>query len=288
MYYLPNNTPLQNLTDGYSDIAKVSPAELALLENEGFAHGEITNKTWVIALNSKDPLFENDDMRRAVACAINYPDLAASFPSDFSAANGLIPPASILSGLSYRSLAGDSAYLGYDPDAAKDYLDSAESALPDGALSSIQLYCPDDTLDFVVGKIQKNIQDALSVQVNVVRVSRSQLDSVTQSGNYQLALIPLEPTLSSPAAVLSPFAAEDNFIGFYSPEFISFYNAAISASDPSSAVSHYKKAEQLLIENNVLLPVAYQTSYFALVDEISGLFFPSFSEKVFFKYTEIK
>ncbi len=287
MYYLPNNTPLQNLTDGYSDIAKISPEELPLLENKGFVLGEITNKTWVVALNSRDPLFANDDMRRAVAYAINYPDLADSFPSDFSAANGLIPPASNISGTPYRSLAGDSAYLGYDPDAAKDYLASAKETLSEDALSSIQLYCPDDTLDFVAGKIQKNLQETLSIQVNVVRISPSQLSSATQSGNYQLALIPLEPDFDSPSAVLSPFAAEDNFIGFYSPEFISFYNAAISSSDPSSAASHYKKAEQLLIENNHLLPIAYQTSYFALGKDISGLFFPSFSEKLFFKFTAI-
>jgi len=288
MYYLPDNTPLQNLTDGSSDIAKVSPAELALLENEGFSRGEITNKTWVVALNSKDPVFSNDDIRRAVACSIDYFALATSFSSEFSSANGLIPPASNLSGTSYRSIAGDSAYLGYDPDAAKEYFNSAKSSFSEDSLSSIQLYCPDDTLEFVVGKIQKNIQDTLSIQVNVVRVSRSQLNSITQNGNYQLALVPLEPNLDTPAAVLSPFASEDNFTGFFSSEFLSFYNAALSSSNSDSTISHYKKAEQLLVENNVLLPIAYETSYFVFSSEISGLFFPSFSQKVFFKYTVIK
>lgn len=287
MYYLPNNTPLQNLTEGHSDIAKVSPAELPLLENEGFVRGEIVNKTWVLAINSNDSVFSNDDIRRAVACAINYSDLAASFSSEFSFANGLVPPASNISGTSYRALAGDRAYLGYDPDAAKDYLDSAKASLPEDAFSSLQLYCPDDTLEFVSGKIQRHLQDALSVQVNIVRVSRSQLSSVTQSGDYQLALIPLEPEFASPAAVLSHFTSKDNFTGFYSAEFISFFNAALSSSDPSSAASHYKKAEQLLIEDHVLLPIAYETSYFALGKDISGIFFPSFSEKVFFKYITV-
>ena len=281
IYLKTEYSELQNLTNGSTDFAFLNSSDAASVNKQLFNLEEINNCTWVIASNLSTSPFSDDNMRNALACSVNYSSLAFIFPTGFSPAYSLIPDSAKCGSLSYRELTGNSQYLGYDPDAAKNYLETAKKtvSVPD----TVTVICHQNFPKNLAEKICGDIRSLFSADIIIEYPSESTFEKRLANGDFSLAILPLSLSSPSPYSILSTFS-EQNFIGYSDPEYDSFLASALSSESDNDFSSCCKKAERMLIESGALIPIAYETSYFATAKQISGVYFPTFSNNIFFKY----
>ncbi len=282
----PSADSVNRLLEETVDAAVLKPEDRGILKKEGFDILESENTTWAMAFNTKDEVLKNHKIRRAIAYAIDKSLLASKIEDNFRLANAYIPPSVDLHGVNYRETVGESfAGFEFDPQMAAGLFREGLAELELTKVSSLTIICTEEFIP-AMGFVQKSVQDNLAVFINLIPVTEDELNSAIASGNYDLALVPLTPQYDNPGAIFSLFTDSNNITGFYHEEFSKAVTAASKESDLEAMAESYSVAEQMLLQAMPALPLFYETSYFAVSPNISGLNYSVYGGHITFRFCE--
>ena len=282
----PKANAVSRLQEETVDCSVINPSDKDFLEKEGFDILESENTTWAMTFNTKNPVLQNQKIRRAIAYSIDKTLLAPKIEKNFRIAEAYIPPCVTLNGEPYRKTVGESfSGFDFDPKMASDLFKAGLEELGLSKLTTLTIICTEEFIP-AMGFVQKSVQDNLAVFINLIPVSEDELETAIASGNYELALVPYTPQYDNPGAIFSVFTDSDNFTGFYDKNFSSAVSSASHKEDFYEMAEAFSVAEQILLQEMPALPLFYETSYFAVSPRITGLDYSVYGGHITFRFCE--
>lgn len=232
-----------------------------------------TATTWALVFNCENPQLAPIDVRKALISSA----VSASFelPTDFSVAEGLLPPAITLNGESYRSQAGNQL-----PDIIGNSKDLCRTGLESAGLKrfdNIQILIPQgssyrELMDHINQTWQQDL-GSFSAYFSIKELPLDELLSAVTSGNYQIALIPFTVTSNNPLELLSQFS--NGAITFNT---IPTYDTALTEATSSLELSATDVAalEHQLLTQAGVYPLWYQQQALILAQGVEHVVFHPF------------
>ncbi len=280
--YIQESYDLARLLDGAVDAAAVSFSDLEKLD-ESFQTVQFSNILWSVLPNLERPALANLSIRQALAAGIEREALAAHLGKNQQPAAMPVPPAVTLGGESYRAQAADApgpAQSGYT---AAELFQIGLKELDLEGPPSLTLLCPDrDGIPLLLSHLQRQWRDALGIFINIEPVDAQTFSQRLSSRDYDLVFCPVTASYDSPEAVLSQLCGESSLTGWQSGEMAGFLAQAKRSSTAAGVLSAYRQAEQALLQNGIVLPLFYETSYYAAAPSVTGLRFSPFGCRVYF------
>ena len=224
------------------------------------------------AFNTSKPPFNNPQVRKALAMGIDRNALleAIYFGSAVPASN-IIPPTS----WAHQS---DLKTVSYNPIAAKKLL--KDNGILPGFTMNIwampveRAYNPNA---MKMAELIKGYLQEIDIQVNIVSYDWATFRSRLTQGIHDSVLIGWSADNGDPDNFYRPLlscAAIDsgtNRAMWCSEEYDSYINQALQFTDQEERTYFYSKANELLVEQMPLLPIAHAVRYQAYRDNVSGL-----------------
>ena len=245
------------------------------------------NKSWGLLLNCSSRTYGNEAMRRAIMLSIDYNELEPFLKDNLAPANAIVPPAVMLLDKPYREEAGENLRVETDTDIAKAQLSEGFESLEISTLAKNSIIFPTN-LNFapMLSVIQRQLQSALGVFINLEPLPLDEFNTRINSGDYLIAVASFTAGTNNPSSVLGRFTStsQQNISGYSNASFDKALEDARVAEDIVKAAELYKNAEQMLINDCVYLPLAYETSYYAARAQLKGVTFSPFSYNIFFKF----
>ncbi len=236
-------------------------------------------KTNGLLFNINSPLFENKAIQSSLFYAIDKELFKEDMPEGLSFADGIVPPAvseekndkfneiyqadttladelwhSNLSRKEEEKMLGQTIIASQDDDYAKYF-----SFISDSWSKYLGFYCPIEALPD--DEYQKRLE----------------------SGEYLIAIVQIHGNENSPLAYLENFTSfsDINFANYKNNDFDKLILNANKTNYNENET--YKKAEKMLIEDIIYLPIFFESEYFFYKDNISDLSYNPFSQVVDFK-----
>lgn len=224
------------------------------------------------AFNTSRPPFDNIEVRRALAMAIDKTALleAVYFGSAIKA-NGIIPPSS----WAHQS---DLQSTSYNPVLAKELLE--KNGIEDGfsldiwAMPVERSYNPNAVM--MAGLMQGFLKE-VGVNVNIVSFEWNSFRRRLAEGNYDSILIGWSADNGDPDNFYRPLlscASIDsgtNRAKWCSPQFDELINEALTYGDERTRAALYQSANAIIADQIPLVPIAHAYRYQAYRENIEGL-----------------
>ena len=286
-YIQEDGLDLDRLLDGEIDAMPVTADELDTVAEQGLSYDSFEDTVWVLAFNGNNEVFQNANIRKGLSYAMDRQSYIEILPSYMSYAQALVPEAVNMLDRSYRSVAGENLMYDYDPETAKQFFNAGLAELGLEKLGKTTIIYPDaDPHHLALSLMQGNWQTNLSAYINIEPLPQDEVMAKVESGDFDIALIPLKATYDAPESLLNNFLAESgsNYYGYNSTAFSEALNAALESTDITTKASSFAQAEQVLLDDCVVVPLYYQTSSYAMGEDVTDISFSPFSGQIHFKY----
>ena len=283
--------PAQLLLEGKSHAGPLGYEQLEQAVKAGLNYETFDNTTWALCFNQANSAFADEQMRVALQMAIDRQQLAGELHDALKITSQFVPPSSLIFEKPYREQAGDAVSPPYNPEAAKELFRQALAAQGLKKLSSITILVPEQANQFFYASfIQQMWQRNLSLYVNIQQLPEQELNSRVAAGNYDIAILPFTSSRPDPSGLLSQFMtdASDNVTGFADEEYDRILKQAVEAATVDEMVRLFLKAEDLLLSEAVVVPLYFETTYFAMAKGVLGVEYSPYSGKLLFQNAEKK
>lgn len=273
----------------YSDFVGGTTHCLAVSDSEkqpsrkDFNVDEFCNTTCGLVFNNEFQLFKTTDFRRALSCLADQSTISAAI-SNLETAKGIVPERVTVAGDNYRETTGGCELLGYDPQKAREFYQSAKPLLDTSLFTSSRVIVCSDSAKTAVSYILQEWQREFGFYCIVETLSEKEFKDRLQSGDYEIAAVELSGKYNSPSAFLEQFCAgsTENYGRFEDGEFEKLLNSANEAADPSKSAELFHEAEQRLIDTAAFVPLFYKNEYFFTVKKSEGIVYNPFSKTINF------
>lgn len=279
------NDPVERFLAGKTDACKMDYSAVAAVTKRGGETQRFEDIVWVLALNLDREAMQNDHLRRAIALSVDRSLFDPLLPDNLRVAHTLIPPSVKVMGHPFREYAGENTPLVFNTALAQREMEQglAELLAEQIDLQEI-LVCDDDTQPLLAGMLQRNFERYLALSTGLVRLPKEELIARVQSGDYQAAVFPLSAVYSSPDSILNLFRSDnaDNFTG-YSARALDALLESTTSMTTQSRLDVYRQAEQLLLADCAVVPLYFETTYYASAKGVSGIGFSPYLSGVVFR-----
>lgn len=281
-------TYFDRFSNNNSDIVPVATNQIGSINISKTNNFPYDDTVWILAFNNSDKNFSDKTLRAAFSLALNKDLYKSHLPEWLSLTERFIPPVLTV---------GGKKLVDYDNNTQTKHEYSAEQArilyenyLETNELSKLpnaNILCPkDDTQTFIAQYIQKSWQDTFGIFNNLEPLENDELMSLIKSGNFTFAIFPIKASSNNPISIFSNFKTNSstNYIGYKSDLFDSIYNSADSVASEDELPNLLNELEFLLLDDSAFIPLYYQTNYYLVADNISGIRFTPFGGHFNFKY----
>jgi len=228
-----------------------------LVEREQYA-------TEYLAFNIATPPMDDPIVRQAVAMAFPRERIAAvSFEGRAVEATGIVPPGML--GAEWPVASPK-----YDPDAARTLLATSRYASA-GEIPPIQLY---STGNISANVFRETILEELGIDVTSFIVQGHEFFAglaMRQYPNYALYWGADYPDPATFLLSLFGTGATDNYIDYANPEFDALLDVAMRELDPLQRAGIYAQAQQILIDDVVMIPTYHNVGYWLTKPWVKGV-----------------
>lgn len=280
-----SNIP-KNLKNGYYDCAYITGAEYESLDDNKITVTPYTNKMWAMLLNKNRQIFTNKNLRQAVCLGIS--NAVPENSGYLSAATGITPPSCLIGNTPADKAIGTTVNAQNTDKAIELWRKGLEEEKFTSA--SLTVITTEDMQDITkqlvqgiqgsIGSISsygKNGKIAFSLKIDVL--SDKDFDTAFSSGEYDLALCCFSADTDNALQFLSTIID-----GSYCGEISNAENAISKAQTVSAdqLASACKNVEEEIINDYSLVPILFESSYYAQADGVSGVDFHPGSGRVSF------
>ena len=263
--------------------AYISDSAKFTLEDTKMNFAVSQNSVYGIAFNCKDTFLSNENLRKALILLTKTEEI--EMPTQATdTAKGIIPEACRYSDSSYRQAAGNLTVPKYDEAAALELWNKGLTELEKES-ATIKIICPQEYLGDMQSIIQ-NWQRILSTTIvaKVEAVSAETLKDSIRNNSYQLAVTEITANSSSPIDTLKFFTTENskNIFGYSTPEYDELIDNIIHTSSGGMILADTKKAEQMILDSAVFLPLFNHGDYIAFGSEATDIYTSPVLESICF------
>ncbi len=218
---------------------------------------------------SKTGLFSDRDLRMALGYGCERERLETLLGESGTVAYGVIPGGVMHQRNSYRTLTEEAVTLPYDGDLALSAYQSWLKNHPEGISSLTVIIEEGSGSEVYFSELSQSWQRDLSLFFTVEVLSKKDFERRLESGNYDCAVLSFSGTQSSPAEYLLDLFPSDG--SYFTPpgEFYTLIERGKETGD----LGNYLLAEQLLVDEGILLPLYYRSSYFYQNRKVDGLIY---------------
>ena len=277
--------PLSRFLSGETDACKIDYQSLSKVLDKKGSYTSFEDTVWILVLNCGSPRLSNPDIRRALSYTVDRTLFEQYLPGNLHTTSMLIPPAVSFAGSSFRESAGNVSPVLPSPEIGKRYYDAGLAALGLNRLSLNELLvCDENSIPLLTGFLQQAWQKNLGLYTGIVKLSREDLLSRVSGGDFEAAVLPVSASYSSPDAILSAFTSDSpqNYAAYRSDS----YNELLQSTatmDSDDQFTAYMQAEQQLLEECVVIPLFFETSYYAMAKGVSDIEFSPFLSGIYFR-----
>lgn len=276
----------KNLKNGYYDSAYISGSEYEQLSDNKITARPYSNKTWAFILNKNRQIFSKKELRQAVCLSVSAPDFEKH--TYLSKATSIAPPSCQIGGKSVTDAIGTTVPA-QNPEAAKELWKKGleETKYTSADITIIVTEDMEDTAKQLVQGIQSSIGQitnygndrkiSFSLKLNVL--SKTDFNNAFSSGEYDIALYCFEADTSNAAGFMNKIIS-GNYAGEIENVDEVLNHAQTANAD--NAAEEYKKCEQALIDDYSVMPLLFESSYYAQAKGVSGVQFHAGSGRVSF------
>ncbi len=276
----------KNLKSGYYDSAYISGAEYEAMNDDKITVTPYSNKMWAFVFNKNRQLFDNKSLRQAVCLSISDANLTEH--KYLSKAVSFTPPSCIIGNQSADKAIGNTVPSQDTKKARQLWIKGLEETGYSAA--DITIILTEDMEDTVkqlvqgiqgsIGKITNYGDDkkiSFSLKLNVL--SKEDFDKAFSKGEYDIALYKFEAENQNAVSFLNGIV-KSNYAGEI-PEAEKALATAQTANAGNMAGA-CKKCEQSLMNDYSVMPVLFESSYYAQAKGVSGVQFHAGSGRVSF------
>ena len=232
-----------------------------------------------LIFNQKEGYFSSESLRMALAYSINREELADELSDDLQAAYGIVPPAAVIAGRSYREVSADKAFDMYAPDEAVKLIEKAKEELKVGSFNSVKILVCADTVDSeYLHLLSQSWQDDLGIYIGIEDVTPEEFYERIDSGNFGLALYPLKGNMASPVSVISRFEEDERLKSASDGKEHS--SEIMRAATVSEELEKCTAAEREILKKCCFIPVFYKNSYIVSHSDNEDIFYDPFTGAV--------
>ena len=225
------------LTDGDSDMAFLSGAELDSAESAGLVTQNAQNICWIMTISRE----MNPEVRRAFALSFSTDVYSSALPGGFSAAKSIYPE---IFGLNTDGI----GITAYNIDEAKSVMSAQIADMEDKKFPQTTLYYYNtdgvkELATAIVGHWQQNLSTFINIEAS-----------------DNLAVMQKEIGESTLQFALFPITAKSGSFSEYAKNFAS----ASTATTPDGL-------QQELLDNNTIIPVAFQSTNISYIPSLENV-----------------
>lgn len=279
------DSPVSSLASGDIDLCEIYGNQLDSAKENSLNIYTTSNTLWGICYNTDIKAFKNAKLRVSLLSSLDRENLLKNVPESYIKSDSLISDSVNFAGDNYRSAVGKVVL---EPsDNSKNMFRKATEELAENEIelnsSYTIIYLDDSTSSDIVTSIIETWNETTGLYFNKEALSRNELESRINKGNYDIAIAPLNTAVDSPMEFFSKFVknSPNNYINLTYSEYDSFIEQAIS-SEGRNSVSALAQAEKYLVEYGYLYPLFFENRYFATPSNVSGVIFSNTSDAIDF------
>ncbi len=272
---------LKDKTYSVSPLTKAQASEIA--DSKKYTVKAFDSAMMCFVFNCSDPILSNMNIRRAFASSIDYTSLKETLGE--TTAKGVVPSAMKIGSMKYRgSAAAIAPYKNNNPAALfKKGLDQL-----DISSAELTVLCSEEN-EGAVRKLMQSWQAALGIDcaVFVEALSEADLANRLRKKDYQLALTTVTYHADTAFNALSRYKSDsaDNIIGLHSKTYDALVDSIKLAEGLTSSIKAVEKCETHLISAAAIIPLYEEPVYYGMSKGVSGTYWCTCSDIVYFKYT---
>lgn len=283
-----NSKIVENLISGYYDAAFITGAEYEQIdEKEGITATAYSNITWSLLINASGGNLSESQLRQAICLGISDVDVSAS--KYLTDATGIAPPSCQLGGTPITTAQQDISLHHNAEDAKKLWKQGlAVTGASAVSLTVITTEEMDDYAKKLVQGLQSSIGTvtsygngtSVSFSLKIETMTQAEMDERIAADTYDIALYPLEAAAQSPVSFLSQIIF-NNYTNIHSTA-VDAALAKAKNADADNVLRACLNCEKALISTYTVMPVFYESSYYAMAKGVSDVQFHPGSGRVSF------
>lgn len=278
----------QQFIDGKTDFAALDYQYIDQLSSGQTQSQPVQKTVWCVVFNQKHSLWRNPLLRQGLAQTIDRVSMAEEAPTGFTPSGLFVPDAIYMGGKPFRDYGIKDTPLDFDTSSGSRLFSMGLASMDmDQLPSTASILVPDYVNgELGIATMQQNWQKYLAAYVNFEVAGIGQIQSRLRDGDYQMILMPMTPSDGSVWTILGAFhsESEQNYFGYSSPVFDELLEQAAIQPSAQSAAEKYAKAEATLLADAVIVPLYFETTYYATAKGVSNVVTSPFGDQIFFKY----
>ena len=287
-FYIGRANIPQLFADGKSDVAILPYDKVASLSARQATIQPFEKTVWCIVFNQNHPLWGNALLRQGLSQSLDRSLVSTELPPNLTPTEVFIPPAMRLLGRSYRTFAGQASPLAFDVQRGAHLFELGLKNQGIQRLPSTAVMLVPDTANaaLYMGLAQQSWQKHLSCYISLEKKTARQIDEAFREGSYQMLLMPFSPSGPQIQSLLGVFAtaSPQNYFGYHNARYDELCAAMQREPSAETALEKYRQAEVMLLSDAVIIPVYFETGYYAAAPNVQGVELSPFAGRLLFKY----
>ncbi len=238
-----------------------------------------------IVFNPDDEYFSDINLRKAIALSIDRAELGTKVNEDMTVANGVIPPAVMIHGRSYRELVSEKSFLSYDSELALESYETARSEKNFASLGDTKILVNAETMDSThLHLVTQKWQELFGFHIGIEDVSAEEFDNRIENGEYTIALYPLKGQIATGSSVIRELENSPVCKDVLRED--SLTTELMSCETADALVEKYAEAEQFIIHSYRFIPLFYKNSYLIADKDNEDIIYDPFAEAVDYRIAQ--
>jgi len=270
IFYIGRQDPVRQFLDGRSDMVLIPSYRLDEISDRSAQLVPAQMTSWGLVFNQNLRPWSNPLLRQSLALTLDQSLYSEYLPANLAATGLFVPPATQVQGLRFRDSGDISSPLGPDADLARRLFGRGLAALSYERLPPAVVFAPEshtEHLEFLTEVWQRE----LGVEITFVPTAYEEISQRTSAVDYAVILLPFYSAGEGPGAFLRHFHSRTNRFGYNNPRFDHALSAAGLAVQPEEIIRLYALAEGILLEDAAVIPVYFETLYYALAPNLTGV-----------------
>lgn len=280
------------------ELYKKNDVDTAIINHDQFSSAKISSKLSTpfqnivvgIGFNESGKYFANENIRKALALALDREKLKTALNEDQIIASALVPSSVTIGSENYRKIVGENACPSCDFGRAKELLKQGLEELKEKTgktvnLNSLSILVDEDSYP-VLDQILQTWQKELGVFIQIDVQSRESYLKRLKNGEFECVIMSVSSDSDTPSSVLNKFMKDSQFN--YTKTNIDGYSEILSSTVTQESVesmaNRYFEAERAVCFNGNFIPIYYQTEYFVWQNNINNIIFDQGSKQCYYRY----
>lgn len=281
-----NDDIAKNLKSGYYDSAYISGQEYEELNSDDITVTPYSNKMWALVLNKNKLIFGNKKLREALCLSVSPADTESH--TYLENATCFTPPSCVIGNKSASEVLGNTV-VSQDTQKAKELwkegLEETGYTVADFTLIITEEM--EDVAKQLVQGIQSGIGsvssygdgESVSFSLKIETLSQEDYNSAISSGDYDIALYQFTASSQNCVSFLQS-VIDSNIAGELSDAEEALEKA--QSANAQNLASACANCEKEIMDDYSILPVLFESSYYAQAKGVSGVNFHAGSGRVSF------